>query len=344
MTFDDLNRLIERRENMNVDFKREVSEQVLQGLSTDLAAFANASGGMVIFGVTDSGDPLGCVLEGKERERISQEARNCQPAVAIEFEEIRFGQRHFLVVRIPKSNVVHSDADHRFPQRVGDTTGYLDALGIIMLLQQRGVVRSGGAEQAFASAERKREPMTQTDRRFFAELLGSEDPAIRAEALRDLQRLSHRAIYLDDDKIAERIERLLTEGAATEEANRLVLGVVRNAVVFGTELERATAIHWTAHIVKLAVSSPSAETRRAAFDVLECTRSPEIPTLLLRWVVELDEEKYSALQVPNMLANARHYGYDQQLRMALYDLLAKASDDKGKKRVVSILEALRQSN
>ena len=67
LTLNDLQRIIAEGENAHVDFKQEVSEQVLAGLPTDIAAFANATGGMIVFGVTSQEETDGLLLDQKQR-------------------------------------------------------------------------------------------------------------------------------------------------------------------------------------------------------------------------------------------------------------------------------------
>src|SRR5262249_22789386 len=100
--------MISQKENVRVDFKVDATEEVLRGLSTDFASFANSQGGAVIFGVTDDGDPVGCKLTQAQRDRISQEASKCGPPIGIDNEEVPFGTSKFFLVMIPKSKVVHS--------------------------------------------------------------------------------------------------------------------------------------------------------------------------------------------------------------------------------------------
>jgi predicted HTH transcriptional regulator len=90
-SFNDLQQIIDRGEDTQTEFKAALSEEVLKGLPTDLAAIANSQGGRIIFGVTDDKDPVGIVLTGEEFNRISQCASNCRPVILAEPEEIRFG-------------------------------------------------------------------------------------------------------------------------------------------------------------------------------------------------------------------------------------------------------------
>lgn len=136
-TFDELKELAKHGESMTVEFKADLSERVIQGLSTTFAAFANTSGGIVVIGIDDSDTPVGYKPKDSERNRISQEAGNCKPPVLIDFERLPFGKKRFLVITIPESTGFHCDKNYRYPIRVGNITQYLDPGGIIALVKDR---------------------------------------------------------------------------------------------------------------------------------------------------------------------------------------------------------------
>ncbi len=58
-TLDDLEELVRESESARVELKREISEDVVRGLSTDIAALANYEGGYIVFGFTDDKEPMG---------------------------------------------------------------------------------------------------------------------------------------------------------------------------------------------------------------------------------------------------------------------------------------------
>src|SRR5712691_2701527 len=138
LTLNDLQTLIERGENQNVEFKSEPTDDVIRGLSTDIDAFANAEGGRIVFGVEDKKEPSGCVLHGTEKKRISQEASKCRPPVSIELEDVPFGSKTFLVISVPRTGVVHSDDRDRFPLRIGEITSFMDGVLIAYRLSEKG--------------------------------------------------------------------------------------------------------------------------------------------------------------------------------------------------------------
>ncbi len=61
---------------------------------------------------------------------------NSDARMTSEPEEIRFRSRSFIVVKVPKSSLVHNDHQKKFPIRLGTMTHHLDALGLVNLLQE----------------------------------------------------------------------------------------------------------------------------------------------------------------------------------------------------------------
>ncbi len=340
LTFDELNQLIQQHENATTEFKAEPSDQVIQGISTDIAALANAQGGRIIFGVTNEGDPRGCELQGMERDRISQEASNCRPPIGIDFEEILFGKRHFLLVKIPRSSIVHSDTQQKFPVRIGNITQYLDAVGLISLIQERGLVKRELVSQAGPESERKRAKLPDLELTLIIKALSGKDPAIRIEALRDLQVWAHWRAVLESPQIVASIKKTLEEGL--EDETKLVIDILRSAVLEGTKLEREHATSLMGLLASIAISAPSGEIATGAWQVLQYAKEHSAIDVLVRWVTETDDTRYAALRPANLVANAGYYGLRAPLRVAFFSILEKAGDDNMKKRVTEILAALRQ--
>ncbi|MEE9115736.1 MAG: ATP-binding protein [Thermoplasmata archaeon] len=116
---------------MTLEFKERLSRKVLKGLSTDLAAFANTLGGIIVVGISDSQELVGYTPEKSERNKISTEAANCRPLVRVDFQNLTFERKRYLLIIVPKSSSLHCDSKFRFPSRVGSITQHLDSAGII---------------------------------------------------------------------------------------------------------------------------------------------------------------------------------------------------------------------
>ncbi len=338
-TSDDLHRMISQRENARIDFKSDASEDVLRGLSTDIASFANTQGGTIIFGVTDEGDPVGCKLTQPQRDRISQEASKCHPIITVDLEEVSFGERKFVLVKIPKSKVIHNDQYRKFPVRIGNITEYLDSPGLVSLLQERALLRGEVIQEVQTQPQGERQGLPEQDASDLVKLLGSTDRTIRLEALKDLVTMPYWHILLENESIATNIGQILT--SKNEEEVKLVLECLRGIANAGSEKEKTVLRAWLPTIEELG-NSTSSDLARKSFEVLQYARSSRAVKILARWVRETDDSIYNGLQLSNSLANIGYYALKNRARQAMYDLLRDDPDERTRKRSMEVLDILRK--
>lgn len=80
---DELQKMCAQGESTRLEFKRELSVDVLKDLSTDIAAMANTEGGRIIIGVDDERRPVGYTPRQRHEDRnlVSNEAKNCSPPI-----------------------------------------------------------------------------------------------------------------------------------------------------------------------------------------------------------------------------------------------------------------------
>ena len=97
-------------------------------------------------------------------------------------------------------------------------------------------------------------------------------------------------------------------------------------------------------ITEIGKSMPSRQIAKKAFSVLEGAGHPDAVELLVFWVLETDDETYSALQPHSSLGNVKYYGLDGRIREAMYSLLQSDVENDVAGRVSKILEAIRRSN
>ncbi len=348
ISLDELQRLIAQGETATVELKAEPSEEVLRGLSTDLAALANSQGGIIIFGVTDKKDPAGCELTGHERDRISQEASNCKPAIhGVDFEDIPFGARRFLVVKIPETTMLHSDTQKRFPVRVGNITDYYDGLTLAVLLQERSTPSAEGRWAVMpqlvaapsSAFERQREPLPRERARLLADLLTDGHEEVRIEACRDLAGQAFMHEVFADKEIQEAVKRLLATGS--EEERRPILQTVRFLQSGGTDREKAAAEKLLNAIVDVVRSTASSNLANMGIQPLVSAKHPEAVDLLVHFLQTSEDPFYTAVQPQNFAQDLRSSGLDAELRKRLYDLLRSGPDDRIRKRISESLAALR---
>src|SRR5207245_8707977 len=136
----------------------------------------------------------------------------------------------------PRSNVVHNDLQRKFPVRVGNITGYLDAYGLVSLLQERGLTRPESLQQLSPQVEQKRTPLPADEMALLSRSLESKDPAIRLEAIRDLTSSPYKYVVLENKSVSKIIGDLLELGSSEEKG--LALDLVRYVANWGKPKDR----------------------------------------------------------------------------------------------------------
>ncbi len=330
--------LIQQGENTQVEFKRQLSEDVLQKLSTSIAAMANADGGHIIFGVDNDKDPVGVELKGGEGERISQAATNCRPQVKIDYQELSLGTRIFLVVEVHQSTTVHSDANNKFPLRVGKVIDYLDSMGVTLLLRDRGSLKE--VEVPGGPQRRERRPLSSSQAAEMARVLAEGDDFTRLEVLKDLSRLDVDHPILEHAEIGNQVKNVLQSG--NEEELTLALGLVRYALNAGSDKERKAIEPWLDRILEVARTSSGPIAQRA-LEVLQMAGDKRTVDVLVHWITHADDEAFRSLNVKNLPSNVKFYGLDFPIRQAMYALLDGGLAESARGRVSEVLEAVRSA-
>jgi len=103
--------LMEQGEGHNVEFKLSFSN----GLSKDVCAFANASGGKVLLGVDDNGTVKGIKVTNMLRSQVQNLARNMDPPLQIGVEAFK----NILVIDVPEGMQKPHSTNGKFYMRYG---------------------------------------------------------------------------------------------------------------------------------------------------------------------------------------------------------------------------------
>ncbi|MCJ2555583.1 MAG: ATP-binding protein [Candidatus Thermoplasmatota archaeon] len=341
-TLDDLEELVRDAESSHVELKREISDEVIRGLSTDIAALANHEGGHIVFGFTDEKNPIGCQIDERDPSRISQQAGNCRPPVAINSKRISWGNKEFLVLEVPEGTVPHCDDKFRFPIRIGDKTDYLDSAGVIMRLRMKGLLHGERPEITPAQREPPRKQIPDSEASLIVKMLKSENPSLRLEALMDLESMVHTYIIFEHEEIPELVRKTLD--SKSEKEIEGALEFLRILGYRGRTIEKNVVSRWMEKIREIGKSMPSRQIAKRAFNVLVGAGHPDAVELLVFWVLESDHETYLALQPHASLGNVKYYGLDGKIREAMYSLLQSGVEDDIADRISEILEAVRRSN
>ena len=150
--FHSLTELLEKiylGEDSTIEFKRELPER--KELSDEMAAFANARGGVILIGVEDNGG-----IVGIERESLDSDEKTvveiCQdsidPPVHIVTEKRRIDGKNVLKVDVPSSPFVHRSSNGYFI-RQGSTKREMTTEQLGRLLRNRSQVHRMALDEQF---------------------------------------------------------------------------------------------------------------------------------------------------------------------------------------------------
>ncbi len=132
MNIKELHNLIALGEGFTVEFKRSGTSNV----GRELCAFANATGGVILIGVTDSGEIVGVDDHNKLKSVVQSIARSIEPPLAIDV----VGTEKVLVVSVPKQNSKPYSFAGKFYLREGASSQQLERDEIRNLFFQEGLI------------------------------------------------------------------------------------------------------------------------------------------------------------------------------------------------------------
>lgn len=99
----DLLDLIEEGESLHVEFKRKFSSP--EKIAREVVAFANTSGGYIIFGIDDDKSVVGVESEKSESEMMRDVANNyCEPPVNLNISYVDLNGKEIVIAEIPESD------------------------------------------------------------------------------------------------------------------------------------------------------------------------------------------------------------------------------------------------
>ena len=108
-----LEKLIEEGENLNIEFKQRFSEY--EKIAKEIIAFANTSGGVIIFGINDNGKVYGVQSEKEVTELIKETIiKYCEPIPTYKISYIEINHSEIVVLEIYESkNKPHRIQDYK---------------------------------------------------------------------------------------------------------------------------------------------------------------------------------------------------------------------------------------
>lgn len=148
-TYSDLIEKVHLGEDTTIEFKREMPHR--SSLADEIAAFANAKGGVILIGVDDDSEIVG--LDRTELNNIEKAVVEiCQdsidPMVLIYTEKIRIDEKNILRIEIQKSLFVHKTANGYFT-RQGSTKREMSPDQLARLFQTRSQARTISFDEQF---------------------------------------------------------------------------------------------------------------------------------------------------------------------------------------------------
>lgn len=332
-------------ENLRIEYKRTLSREVLKGLGSDVAAYANTKGGEIWFGVDDKGRPIGSSLTEIDRQSVAQKAANCHPPIAIDFEERQYEGHQIIAVLIPESSSIHADDRHRFPVRIGGIKHYLDAAGILLLARARALEfapPASGTEWNPPANKTEREDLPPEVAQHFLNALQSDNKIIRTEALKDLEATLHRFRIEHHAAIMDALVGL--GGRIADAADGRPLDLLRYILLQASAEDRA---QWRSKVREKAVSiCRSAESVFGVLQALnllgEFTEAEDVE--LIVWIISSwPPDLYTHARPLQWLHGLKSQGHLFLVQQALFKGIESAQDAQIVERIKECLESVRRS-
>ncbi|MDE0552631.1 MAG: putative DNA binding domain-containing protein [Candidatus Poribacteria bacterium] len=165
--FNTLTELLEKiylGEDATIEFKRALPHR--NSLADEIAAFANARGGVILIGVDDDGEIIGIdrhTLDTAEKTVIEICTDSIDPIILIFTEKLRIDGKNLLKIEVPRSLFVHKTANGYF-MRQGSSKREMPTEQLARLFQTRSQARIIAFDEQFVPNTHKetlREPLYQ---------------------------------------------------------------------------------------------------------------------------------------------------------------------------------------
>lgn len=132
MNRNELNIILQEGEGYKIEFKENIS-----GLDKEIVAFANASGGRIIIGISDDGKCKGIDVTNKLKSQIQDIANNCNPKPEISIEKID----NIVIVDAKEGNDKPYQCPSGFYKRIGANSQKMTRNEIQELFKSEGKIR-----------------------------------------------------------------------------------------------------------------------------------------------------------------------------------------------------------
>ncbi len=135
----DLNEIINNGESSKVEFKTEDVHP--SSLAEEIVAFANFEGGIILIGIGDSGDIIGCTKKSVEEFVINISRNNVRPSIIPLIEKIVINKKLILAVSIQKGDTPYCTSKGQYYIRVGSTKQTPTQQELLRLFQKRNILQ-----------------------------------------------------------------------------------------------------------------------------------------------------------------------------------------------------------
>jgi ATP-dependent DNA helicase RecG len=132
MTKQELNLILQEGEGYRTEFKENTSN-----LDKELTAFANASGGRIFLGITDSGEIKGINVTNKLKSQIQDIAQNCDPPVHIILKSLN----NILIIEVREGKDKPYKCTGGFYNRIGPNSQKLKRDEILAFVKSEGKIK-----------------------------------------------------------------------------------------------------------------------------------------------------------------------------------------------------------
>jgi ATP-dependent DNA helicase RecG len=124
--------ILKEGEGYKIEFKEGIS-----GLEKELVAFANASGGKILLGVTDDGKAKGIQITSELKSRIQDIANNCRPRIKIFIED----SDNILIVNVREGEDKPYECSSGFYKRIGPNSQKMTRDELLNFFKSEGKIR-----------------------------------------------------------------------------------------------------------------------------------------------------------------------------------------------------------
>ena len=186
----DISRLIALGEGYTTEFKQSMPSN----LGAEICAFANATGGVVLIGVTDGGDEVGVGNHNRLKSQVQTIARSADPPIAVEVESAG----DVLVVNVPEQYGKPYSFGGRFHIREGANCQRMSRDEIRESFYKEGLIRF---DETLCPRFDLRRDLTPDIWSRFAARARIPDDMEPLTALENLHRMTHAGAWLLADDV-----------------------------------------------------------------------------------------------------------------------------------------------